>query len=67
MSIPTPEWVTPAEAAEIARVSLSTIYTWISDGKVRAKRSPGGGRTIVASEDLTWKPVEAAQAIEAAS
>ena len=32
------EWLTPQEVADILKVSRWTVYSWISDGRIRYKK-----------------------------
>ncbi len=42
--------LTPAEAAESLRISVSTLYDWIATKKIRSIRLPTGRLRIPASE-----------------
>ena len=42
MNLPTKSLLRPAKVAEILDVNLSTIYWWISTGKLEAIKLPGG-------------------------
>lgn len=46
-----PRWITTAEAAQIARVSVRTIRRWISVGYIRASK-PAGGRVLIDRDSL---------------
>ena len=39
---PPPEWLTRRDVAEIFQVSPSTVTRWAREGRVPAKRTPGG-------------------------
>ena len=48
---PEPPWVTPREAAELARCSVDTIRRWVQEGKVESKRGPGN-KLLIKREEL---------------
>ncbi len=52
--------LTPKELAAELRVLTKTVYRWIADGKLKAKKTPGGGYRI-------WrKDVDAIRSTESA-
>lgn len=54
------EWVSPAEAAEIAGIDLSTAYLWARKRRVTVRRTPGGRIEILRSSlEPTILPAEA--------
>ena len=56
--------MTVQEVAERCRVDKKTVYRWIANGVIRAKRLPGGGLRIRSSSmipDQVWSVPEAAE------
>lgn len=50
-----PEWLTMEQVADRSKQSLSTIYTWRSEGYFPAYVKLRNGRILVHSEDLeSW-------------
>lgn len=49
-----PTLLLPVEAAEILRISPSTMYRWIAAGKVPAFRLPSGDVRIDQDKLLDW-------------
>lgn len=44
------ELLTANQAAERLQIHLMTVYRWIKEGRLQAKRLPGGGLRIEAVE-----------------
>lgn len=49
-----PTLLLPVEVAEILRISRSTMYRWIAEGKVPAVRLPSGDVRIDQDKLLDW-------------
>lgn len=47
---PTGEWLSRTEVARLFQVSASTVTRWAREGKVPAKRTPGGHYRYPAAE-----------------
>ena len=49
-TVKSPEWLSRTEVARLFQVSASTVTRWAREGKVPAKRTPGGHYRYPAAE-----------------
>ena len=54
MAVKTKSWVQPDEVARYFNVSCSTVWGWISDGRLRAARLPTGHVRILARDVMKF-------------
>jgi excisionase family DNA binding protein len=55
-------WLTVAEVAKRYGVVVQTVYKWIDQGKLSARKTPGGGGTRIAAREIAAHETDASLA-----
>jgi len=53
-----PEWLTPRQVADLLGQHITSVYSWIRKGKLKAYRTPGGRLLRIKPSDILGLPYE---------